>query len=140
MSAAGRCANPVTYELGGPRIYTYEELLKAISDLLGRRPILFSVPFPIWRSLARIAEMLPGSPLSRTQVDLMEADTAASAGMPGFAALGITPQPIEPALEQISCKGLGAAAPRPFGYVRAWSAHLLAAPGLVRRRYRQHGP
>ncbi len=142
--AIGRClqpaaANPVTYELGGPRVYTYEELLKAITDRLGRRPTLFSVPFPIWRSLARIAEMLPGSPLSRSQVDLMEGRHCRLFGMPGLAALAIVPQPIEPALEQI-CNGLGAASPRPFGYVRAWSAHLLAAPGLLRRRYRQHGP
>ncbi len=35
----------------------------------------FPVPFPLWHLLARIAEMLPGSPLSRAQVDLMEADT-----------------------------------------------------------------
>jgi NADH dehydrogenase len=98
-------AHPVTYELGGPRVYTYEELLKAIADGLGKRPILLSVPFPIWHSLARVAEMLPGSPLSRTQVDLMEADTAASAGMPGFAALGVAPQPIEHALEQILARG-----------------------------------
>ena len=108
--AIARClqpaaANPVTYELGGPRVYTYEELLKAIADRLGRRLTLFSVPFPIWHALAQIAEMLPGSPLSRSQVDLMEADTVASAGMPGFAALGIAPQPIEPALEQILATG-----------------------------------
>jgi len=25
-------ANPVTYELGGPQVYTYEELLKVIAD------------------------------------------------------------------------------------------------------------
>ena len=55
--------------------------------------------------LARIAEMLPGSPLSSAQVDLMEADTIASAGMPGFDALSIAPQPIEHALEQILARG-----------------------------------
>src|SRR6516165_10641945 len=98
-------ANAVTYEFGGPRVYTYEELLKVIADRLGKRPILFSVPFPMWHALARIAEMLPGSPLSRAQVDLMEVDTAASAGMPGFAALGIEPQPIEQTLEQILAGG-----------------------------------
>ncbi len=103
LQPAAAC--PVTYELGGPRVYTYEELLKAVADRLGRKPILFAVPFSIWHSLARVAEMLPGSPLSRTQVDLMEADTVASAGMPGFAALGIAPQPIEPALEQILATG-----------------------------------
>jgi hypothetical protein len=93
--------NPIAYELGGPRVYTYAELLRAVADRLGKRLILVSVPFPVWRSLARIAEMLPGSPLSRAQVDLMGVDTAASAGMPGFGALGITPQPVEHALEQI---------------------------------------
>ena len=108
--AIARClqpaaANPVTYELGGPRVYTYEELLKAVADRLGRRPTLFSVPFPIWRSLARITERLPGAPLSRSQVDLMKTDTIASARMPGFAALGIAPQPIDPALEQILARG-----------------------------------
>jgi uncharacterized protein YbjT (DUF2867 family) len=108
--AIARClqpaaANPVTYELGGPRVYTYEELLKAIADRLGKRPLVFSVPFPMWHALARIAEMLPGPALSRAQVDLMEVDTVASAGMPGFAALGIAPQSIDHALEQILSGG-----------------------------------
>ena len=65
--------------------------VKALADRLGKA---------IWHSLARIAELLPG-PLSRNQVELMEVDTAvASAGMPGFDALGIAPQPIAHALEQ----------------------------------------
>jgi NADH dehydrogenase len=67
--------NPVTYELGGPRVYTFEELLKAVAEQLGKHPILFSIPFPIWHSLARVMEMLPGPPLSRNQVELMEVDT-----------------------------------------------------------------
>lgn len=108
--AIARClqaaaAHPVTYELGGPRVYTYEELLKAVAGRLGKRPILLSVPFPIWHPLAGIAEMVPASPLSRSQVDLMEVDTVASAGMPGFAALGVTPQTIEHALEEILARG-----------------------------------
>ena len=94
-------ANPVTYELGGPRIYTYEELLKVVARRLGQKAVLLPVPFPIWHALARIGEMLPGSPLSRNQVELMEVDTVASAGMPGFDDLGIAPQPLEHALDQI---------------------------------------
>jgi len=35
------------------------------------------------------------------QVELMEIDTVASAGTPGFDTLGITPQPIERVLEQL---------------------------------------
>ena len=94
----------MTYELGGPRVYTFEELLKAVAERLGKTPILLSLPFPIWRSLARVAEMLPEPPLTRNQVELMEVDTITSAVMPGFDALGITPQPIEHTLSQILAK------------------------------------
>ena len=98
-------ANPVTYELGGPRVYTYEELLKMLAHRLGKKPVLLPVALYIWHALARIAEMLPRPPLTRNQVELMEIDTIASAGMPGLDALGIAPQPIEHALDQILARG-----------------------------------
>jgi uncharacterized protein YbjT (DUF2867 family) len=94
-------AHPVTCELGGPRLYTYKELLTEVADRLRKRPILVPAPFPLWHILARIAEMLPGAPLSRNQVELMETDTIASVGMPGFDAFGIASQPIAHVLEKI---------------------------------------
>lgn len=97
-------ACPATYEFGGPRVFTYEELLRAVADRLGKRPALFSVPFTAWHGLAWIAERLPVSPLSRSQVELMEMDTVASPGLPGLEALGIAPTPMEAALEQILAK------------------------------------
>ena len=98
-------AHPVTCELGGPRVYTYKELLTEVADRLGKSPVFVSVPFPLWHILARIAEMLPGAPLSRNQVELMETDTIASVGMPGFDAFGVAPQPIKQALEHILAGG-----------------------------------
>jgi uncharacterized protein YbjT (DUF2867 family) len=94
-------AHPVTYELGGPRIYTYKDLLKEIADRLGKRPLLLPIPFTLWRAMAGIAELLPAAPLSRNQVELMEVDTAASPAMPGFGALGIEPKPIAHVLGQV---------------------------------------
>jgi len=98
-------AHSVTYELGGPRVYTYKELLTEVADRLGKSPVFVSVPFPLWHILARITEMLPGAPLSRNQVELMETDTIASVGMPGFDAFGVAPQPIKQALEHILAGG-----------------------------------
>ena len=98
-------AHPVTCELGGPRVYTYNQLLTKIANRLGKRPILMPVPFPLWHFFARIAEKVPGSPLSHNQAELMETDTIASVQMPGFGALGIAPQPIELALEHILAGG-----------------------------------
>jgi uncharacterized protein YbjT (DUF2867 family) len=91
----------VTYELGGPRIYTYEELVGAVADRLARQPVLLPMPFPLWHALARVGELLPAAPLSRGQVELMQVDSTASAAMPGFDALGMVPQGIAHTLEQI---------------------------------------
>jgi uncharacterized protein YbjT (DUF2867 family) len=94
-------ACPATYEFGGPRVFTYEELLRAVAERLGNRPALFSMPFTAWHGLVWIAERLLALPLSRSQVELMEVDTVASPGLPGLEALGIAPTPMETALEQI---------------------------------------
>ena len=88
-------ATDAPYELGGPRIYTYRELLKAIGDRIGRRPVLIPMPFAAWSTLAFMAEMLPRPPVTRNQVELMEIDSVASPACPGFRDLGIEPQDID---------------------------------------------
>lgn len=92
---------PATFELGGPRVYTYEELLRAVAAAAGLRPALVAVPVPAWQALARLAEMLPNPPLTRNQVDLMRIDTVVSPGMPGFGDLSIAPQSVEDMLPTI---------------------------------------
>jgi uncharacterized protein YbjT (DUF2867 family) len=87
------------YELAGPRIYTYEELLRTISRIAGLRPVLMRMPFALWKALAGVAEMLPQSPLTRNQVELMQIDTTASEKLPGFRAVGISPRALEDELE-----------------------------------------
>src|SRR5262249_5563155 len=90
LAAAGRPA-PV-HELGGPRIYTYRELVSLIAARIAKRPLLVPVPFAAWEGLARAAELLPSVPLTRGQVALMRIDTIADPSLPGLASLGITPQ------------------------------------------------
>ena len=58
-------------------------------------------PVPSRKGLAWIAEMLPGAPVTRNQVDLMQIDTVASPDQPGFATLGISPRPMEEVLQNI---------------------------------------
>ena len=89
------------YELAGPRTYDYEDLLRNIARQAGIKPLLLPVPFPLWHTLGRVAELLPTPPLIRNQVELMRIDTVASAATPGLAALGISPQPLEEVLELI---------------------------------------
>src|SRR5262249_22760380 len=89
------------YELAGPRIYSYEELLRTIARITGLRPVLVRVPFALWDALAGVAEMLPQPLLTRNQVELMQIDTTASEKLSGFRALGISPRSLEDELEVI---------------------------------------
>src|SRR5437764_2112068 len=50
------------YELGGPHIYMYRDLLRTIGDHLGLRRVLVPVPFTMWQALALLAENLPRPP------------------------------------------------------------------------------
>jgi NADH dehydrogenase len=83
------------YELGGPRVYTYNCLLRAIGNHLRIRPVLIPVPFGIWQALASVAEMLAQAPISRSQVELMRIDNIASQNLPSFEAFAIEPHGIE---------------------------------------------
>jgi uncharacterized protein YbjT (DUF2867 family) len=83
------------YELAGPRIYSYEELLRTIARIAGLRPVLMRMPFAFWNALAGVAEMLPQAPLTRNQVELMKIDTTASERLPGFRVLGISPRSLD---------------------------------------------
>ena len=87
------------YELGGPRIYSYEELLRTIARIAGLRPVLVRMPFAFWDAAAGLAKMLPHPPLTRNQVELMRIDTTASDSRPGFGLLGISPRSLEEELK-----------------------------------------
>jgi uncharacterized protein YbjT (DUF2867 family) len=89
------------YDLAGPRIYSYEELLRTVARIAGLQPMLMRIPFAFWNAFAGVAEMLPRPPLTRNQVELMQIDTTASERLPGFRTLGISPRSLEDELEAI---------------------------------------
>lgn len=82
-------------ECGGPRVYSYEELLRAVAREAGLRPILIPVPFAAWRVLTSISEMLPNPPVTRSQVELMQLDNVPSPGLTGLEELGIPQHSVE---------------------------------------------
>jgi len=84
-----------TYELAGPRILTFREVLTWILHETGRHRPLIDVPLGLARLQARLAELLPGKPFTRDQLLLLQHDNIASPEMPGLAELGIVPTPIK---------------------------------------------
>jgi NADH dehydrogenase len=87
-----------TFECAGPRAYTYEELLRIVARAAGVKPTLLPVPFAAWHALAWGGERLPGAPITRNQVELMQIDTVQSPAMPGLAELGVVPHSVEEVL------------------------------------------
>ncbi|HWK44824.1 MAG TPA: complex I NDUFA9 subunit family protein [Stellaceae bacterium] len=84
-----------TYELGGPKVYTFKELMALTLDLIQRKRWLVDLPIPLATRQAALLEKLPGALLTRDQVTLLQQDNVVSPGAPGFADLGITPAAVE---------------------------------------------
>ena len=91
---ADPAAAGLIYELAGPQVWTFRELLAWILATIGRRRPLVAVPDAVARLQARVLERLPGKLLTRDQLILLGRDNVAGS-LPGLAALGITPTPVE---------------------------------------------
>ncbi|MGO8907923.1 MAG: complex I NDUFA9 subunit family protein [Bradyrhizobium sp.] len=89
------------FELGGPRVYSYEGFLGAVAHQAGLAPRLIPIPFAVWHALAWASEMFPSPLLTRNQVELMQIDTVSSPEMPGFVELGISPHSVEAILQKM---------------------------------------
>ena len=84
-----------SFELGGPDVYTFRELLQYLLEVLHRRRLLLNLPANIATIQARFMEFLPKPPLTRDQIALLASDNVVSPGAKGFAELGIEPTPLE---------------------------------------------
>lgn len=84
-----------TYEVAGPRVYTWHELIRIALRLIDARRLLVWVPFAVAGILARLFELLPRPPLTTSQVDLLKTDNVASGSLPGLRELDIQPKSVE---------------------------------------------
>ncbi len=88
-----------TYELGGPTIYSFKELMQIVLHETQRTRLLATVPWPLARLKGRILGMLPAPLLTLDQVKMLETDNVVSeAAMTEgrtAQALGITPKSVE---------------------------------------------
>jgi uncharacterized protein YbjT (DUF2867 family) len=79
-----------TYELGGPRAYTFAELMALVLAVTERKRALVKLPFWMADIIGIFAGLVPGRPpLTRDQAKLLRIDNVPAPGMPGLAELGI---------------------------------------------------
>ncbi|WP_158742362.1 complex I NDUFA9 subunit family protein [Acidisphaera sp. L21] len=84
-----------TYELGGPQIWTFREILAYILKETRRNRRLVNIPMGMARFQASIAEKIPTKPFTRDQLLMLSRNNVVSADMPGLPQLGIVPTPLE---------------------------------------------
>ena len=87
-----------TYELGGPQVYTFRELMELLLEQMGSRRLLIPLPFIAAEAQAYILEWLPKPPLTRDQVALLKSDNVLGGQEPGLRDLGIEPTALESVL------------------------------------------
>jgi uncharacterized protein YbjT (DUF2867 family) len=77
------------YELGGPEVFSFRQLMALTLQHCHRRRLLVSVPFAALAVGARAAELLPNPPLTTDQLRLLKLDNIVAKGAFNLADLGI---------------------------------------------------
>jgi NADH dehydrogenase len=94
----GRARAGATYELGGPDVLTFKELMQFVLKTIERRRLLLPLPFPLAKLKAAVLQYLPNPPLTPDQVEMLRSDNVVSddARREGrtLEGLGITPDSI----------------------------------------------
>jgi uncharacterized protein YbjT (DUF2867 family) len=84
-----------TYEAGGPRVYSFRELMELVRRETGRCVALVPVPFAIASTQAAVLQFLPGAPLTPDQVRLLKIDNVVAPDAATLADLGVVPTTVE---------------------------------------------
>ena len=79
-----------TYELGGPDIYSFRQLMEMVLLHIERRRFLLPVPFAALSCGALITSLLPNPPITVDQVRLLKCDNVVGTGALELSDLGIT--------------------------------------------------
>jgi NADH dehydrogenase len=98
-AADGAARTGTTYELGGPEVRTFKELMEYVLEVTERRRLLLPIPFPLARFQAIFLQYLPKPLLTPDQVEMLKTDNVVSGSAMregrAFAELGIVPTAME---------------------------------------------
>jgi len=84
-----------TYELGGPTVYSFRQLMQIVLRETGRRRALVPLPFALARLQAFFLQFAPRPILTPDQVTLLKSDNVVSLTALSLADLGIAPTTVE---------------------------------------------
>src|SRR5215475_4865556 len=95
----GKTRPGTIYELGGPDIRTFKELMQFVLAKIERKRLLVTLPFPLAKAQATVLQYLPKPPLTPDQVESLRNDNVVSQAAKDegrtLQGLGMEPEPIE---------------------------------------------
>jgi NADH dehydrogenase len=74
----GKAKAGTTYELGGPDVRSFKELMQFVLATIERKRLLVALPFPLARLKASFLQYMPTTPLTPDQVELLRTDNVVS--------------------------------------------------------------
>jgi NADH dehydrogenase len=74
----GKLAESTTYELGGPEILTFREILDFVQRVTNRKRFYVSLPFGFAALNAKVLQYLPSPPLTPDQVEMLRVGNVVS--------------------------------------------------------------
>ncbi len=84
-----------TYELGGPAVCSFKEIMEIVQRETGRRRLLVPIPYFLATLQAGLLQLMPKPLLTTDQVELLKTDNVVSGDLPGLAELGIEATGVE---------------------------------------------
>lgn len=95
----GAVAGGRVYELGGPQVANFRELLEEVLTVVGRKRLLAPVPWWMAKIQGSLLGLLPNPPLTSAQVELLKSDNVVSQAAIDegrtLEGLGVTPQALD---------------------------------------------
>jgi NADH dehydrogenase len=95
LAALSAQAAGKTFELGGPEVRTFKQLIEYMLKIIGRKRVVMDLPLGVARLQAQLLQRLPGKLLTTDQIKLLQRDNIVAPGAVGFSALGIVPTPMD---------------------------------------------
>jgi len=83
------------YELGGPKIYTFKELIETLLVSLKKKRLIVELPDFVARIQAKVMQLFPNPLLTEDQLEILKSDNVCSNQYPGFKELGISTRTVE---------------------------------------------
>jgi NADH dehydrogenase len=88
-----------TYELGGPAVVSFKEVMEIINAQTGRNRLLMPLPMAVAGLIGKVCEIVAltpvAPPLTSDQVELLKTDNVVTGAYPGLSDLGIEATTLE---------------------------------------------